>query len=145
MLGLLKYKIELCPEVKGKLTKNGEPLVNQLIERCLTYEEEFIDSTYTDESDYFSFPAKYLKSRKPGSIFHEPVVRVIIDLERGGEVYLLWFGNQRGLKNTTEFKKHLSCLNADLNSTEKNHHFVNTDSQFYEKHNILSICNFSQI
>ena len=145
MLGLIRYKVELCPEVNGQLFENGIPLANQLVERSLIYEEEELDSVYTDENGCFSFPAKSLKSRNLGSIFHEPVVRVIIDLERDGEVYLLWFGNQRGLKNTTEFKKHLSCLNADLNSTEKKHHFVNSDSPFQEEHYILSICKFSQV
>jgi hypothetical protein len=140
MLGLIRYTVELCPEVKGQLTDNGTPIANQLIERSLTYEEEELDSVYTDENGYFSFSAKSLKSRKPGSIFHEPVVRVIIDLERDSEVYLLWFGNQRGTKNTSEFKKHLISLNADLTSSEQVHHFINTDSPFQEEHNISSIC-----
>ena len=48
MLGLIKYKVELCPEVTGQLSNNGIPLANQLVERSLTYDDEELDSVYTN-------------------------------------------------------------------------------------------------
>ena len=137
MLGLIRYTVELCPEVKGQVFDNGTPLANQLIERSLTYEEE-LDSVYTNENGCFSFPAKSLKSRKPGSIFHEPVVRIIIDLEKDGEVYNLWLGFQHGLKNPKEFKNFLKNLKADLTDEEVKHHLINSDDPL-DEHFIKSI------
>ena len=138
MLGLIRYTVELCPEVKGQVFDNGTPLANQLIERSLTYEEEELDSVYTDENGCFSFPAKSLKSRKPGSIFHEPVVRIIIDLEKDGEVYNLWLGFQHGLKNPKEFKNFLKNLKADLTDEEVKHHLINSEDPL-DEHFIKSI------
>ncbi|TMP16871.1 hypothetical protein CWC02_13205 [Pseudoalteromonas sp. S2721] len=139
MLGLIRYIVELCPEVNGQLFENGIPLANQLVERSLTYDDEELDSVYTDNNGYFKFPAKSLKSRKPGSIFHEPVVRIIIDLEKDGQIYNLWIGFQHGLKTPIEFRKFLKNLNADLSNEEKKHHLVNPIDSL-EEHFIYSIC-----
>ncbi len=62
MLGLIKYKVQLCPEVKGQLMYQGAPLKNQLIQRGLTLEEEEIDEAYTDQYGFFEFPEKTIKS-----------------------------------------------------------------------------------
>ena len=43
MLGLIRYTVELCPEVKGQLMLNGKPVANQLIQRGLTLEDKEID------------------------------------------------------------------------------------------------------
>lgn len=138
MFGLIRYTVELCPEVKGQLTNNGAPIANQLIERSLTYEDEEIDSVYTDENGCFSLPAKSLKSLKPGSIFHEPVVRIIIDLEKDGKIFNLWIGFQHGLKTPKEFKRLLKNLNADLTNDETKHHLVNPEDSL-DEHFIKSI------
>lgn len=138
MLGLIRYTVELCPEVRGQLSNNGIPLTNQLVERSLTYDDEELDSVYTDDNGCFAFPAKSLKSRKPGSIFHEPVARIIIDLEKDGEVYNLWLGFQHGLKNPKEFKNFLKNLKADLTDEEVKHHLINSEDPL-DEHFIKSI------
>ncbi|WP_425595706.1 hypothetical protein [Pseudoalteromonas aliena] len=54
------------------------------MQRGLTLEDEEIDEAYTDELGFYSFPAKSIKSiksiksRKPGSIFYESMIRVVI-------------------------------------------------------------------
>jgi hypothetical protein len=143
MLGLIRYTVELCPEVNGQLTDNGTPIANQLIERSLTYDDEELDSVYTDENGYFSFPARSLKSRKPGSIFHEPVVRIIIDLEKDGEIFNLWIGFQHGLKTPKEFKRLLKNLNADLTNDETKHYLVNPEDSL-DEHFIKSIARWGK-
>ena len=143
MLGLIRYTVELCPEVNGQLTDNGTPIANQLIERSLTYEDEELDSFYTDENGCFSFPAKSLKSRKPGSIFHEPVVRIIIDLEKDGKIFNLWIGFQHGLKSPKEFKRLLKNLNADLTNDETKHRLVNPKDSL-DEHFIKSIARWGK-
>ncbi|NMM42806.1 transthyretin-like family protein, partial [Pseudoalteromonas arctica] len=52
------YKVHLCPEVKGRLTNNGEPLANVKIERGLYFSDGKArkDNTYTDSQGNFNFP-----------------------------------------------------------------------------------------
>ena len=143
MLGLIKYKVELCPEVTGQLLNNGIPLANQLVERSLTYDDEELDSVYTNSEGYFSFAEKSLTSRKPGSIFHEPVVRIIIDLEKDGKIFNLWIGFQHGLKTPKEFKRLLKNLNADLTNDETKHHLINPEDSL-DEHFIKSIARWGK-
>ena len=53
MLGLIRYTVELCLEVKGQFTLNDKPVGNQLIQRGLTLEDKEIDETYTDELGFY--------------------------------------------------------------------------------------------
>ncbi|MGV2870749.1 DUF6795 domain-containing protein [Colwellia sp. E150_009] len=135
--------MHLCPEVKGRITLEGKPLANQKIERSLTLEEDEYDFVYTDDDGNFSFVAKSLKSKLPGSLFYQTVIRIIIDLEYHGEIYNLWYGYQHGLKTPVEFKKHLLKLNADLTTKEKDHHLVNPNKSS-EEYYIGSICRWDE-
>ncbi|SBS37712.1 hypothetical protein MSP8887_03019 [Marinomonas spartinae] len=139
MFGLIRYKVHLCCEVKGRLTVGGKPLINQLVERSLTYDEEEIDSVYTDHDGCFIMPAKSLRSRKPGNILHQPVVRIIVDTEYRGKVYNIFIGNQRGIKTPLIFQKFLSSLHADLEAEEKKHHLIERDGGEFDKYAVLSI------
>ena len=139
MFGLIRYKVHLCCEVKGRLTLKGKPLANQLVERSLTYDDEELDSVYTDDDGYFSMPARSLKSRKPGNILHQPVVRIIVDTEYEGEVYTLFFGNQRGIKTPLVFHQCLVSLNADLETKETNHSLIENDGDEFDEYTVLSI------
>lgn len=131
--------MHLCPEVKGRVTLEGKPLINQKIERSLTLEDDELDFVYTDDEGNFSFTAKSLKSKLPGNIFYQTVVRIIIDMEYNDEIYNLWYGYQHGLKTPVEFKKHLLKLNADLSTKEQDHHLINPNKPS-EEHYIGSIC-----
>jgi len=125
--------------VKGRVTLEGKPLANQKIERSLTLEDDEYDYVYTDENGNFLFTAKSIKSKLPGNIFYQAVVRIIIDLEYNEEVYNLWYGYQHGLKTPVEFEKHLLTLNADLTNKELDHHLINPQKTS-EEHYIGSIC-----
>ena len=139
MLGLIRYTVELCPEVKGQLTLNGKPVANQLIQRGLTLEDEEIDEAYTDELGFYSFPAKSIKSRKPSSIFYESMIRVVIVTHFESHLHTLWFGFQHGLKTPIELQKRLINLNADLSAEEIKHQIIDSEAPSGE-HNISSIC-----
>lgn len=139
MLGLIRYTVELCPEVKGQLTLHGKPLGNQLIQRGLTLEDEEIDEAHTDELGFFSFPAKSIKSRKPGSIFYETMIRVVIVTDFENHQHTLWFGFQHGLKTPIELQKRLNNLNADLKNEEIKHQIIDLEAPSGE-HNISGIC-----
>ncbi|SBS34157.1 hypothetical protein MSP8886_02981 [Marinomonas spartinae] len=144
MFGLIRYKVHLCCEVKGRLTVGGKPLINQLVERSLTYDEEEVDSVYTDDGGYFTMPAKSLKSRQPGSIFHQPVVRVIIITRYEGVMHTLWFSNQRGINIPNEYKKRMSSLNGDLSLESIDHDFTDPNDKL-EKYSVESICRWENI
>ncbi|WP_249364107.1 transthyretin-like family protein [Pseudoalteromonas sp. S2721] len=139
MLGLIKYKVQLCPEVKGQLMYEGVPLKNQLIQRGLTLEEEEIDEAYTDEDGFFEFPEKTIKSRKPGSIFYETMIRVVIVTNYNNAQHTLWFGFQHGLKTPKVLKNKLNVLKADLSLEEVKHQILDNEAPSGE-HNISSIC-----
>ncbi|KDC51515.1 DUF6795 domain-containing protein [Pseudoalteromonas fuliginea] len=105
MHGLIRYTVELCPEVKGQLMLNGKPVANQLIQRGLTLEDKEIDEAYTDELGFYSFSAKSIKSRKPGSIFYDPMIRVVIVTHFESYQHTLWFGFQLALKTPIGLQK----------------------------------------
>ena len=121
MLGMLKkYTVELCPEVHGRLTNNGAPIENQLIERSLTYaDEEYIDNCYTDADGKFSFTAKSIKSRLPGNILHQPVVRQILSTYNADKELFIWATNLHEIVCPDIYKSHLLKLAADLQNEEE--------------------------
>ncbi len=133
--------MHLCPEVKGRITLEGKPLANQKIERSLTYEEEEVDSVYTDDDGNFTFEARTLKSKLPGSIFHEVRIRIIIVVNYNGEYYLLWYGTQQTRKTDIEFAKRFQNLNAELTNEEITHRFESPQCEL--GHNIKSICRWN--
>jgi len=128
--------------VRGRLTFADKPLANHRIDRILTFEDDECDHIYTDEEGYFSFEANSLKSKLPGSIFYQTVVRIVIVTKYDGQDYMLWHSSQNGLKNPVEFKKHLLDINADLTTTEIKHHLVNPNKTS-EEHYIFSICRWN--
>ena len=121
MLGMLKkYTVELCPEVHGRLTNNGAPIENQLIERSLTYaDEEYIDNCYTDADGKFNFTAKSIKSRLPGNILHQPVVRQILSTYNADKELFIWATNLHEIVCPDIYKSHLLKLAADLQNEEE--------------------------
>ncbi|QLE86639.1 hypothetical protein FLM48_17110 [Shewanella sp. Scap07] len=142
MLGLLRktYTVELCPEVQGRLTHNNLPIQNQTVTRSLTYnDEEEVDECVTDSDGVFYFPAKSIKSKLPGNIFHEPVIRQIIFVEFQEQEPLIWFANQREIDTPKVFIRLMSKLNAELTAEEQVYEFENKEfsaSQF----RVRSLC-----
>ena len=130
MLGMLKkYTVELCPEVHGRLTNNGAPIENQLIERSLTYaDEEYIDNCYTDADGKFSFTAKSIKSRLPGNILHQPVVRQILTTYNADKELYIWFTNQYDTACPDIYKSHLNNLTAELMNKEEVFELINVET-----------------
>ena len=143
MLGMLKkHTVELCPEVSGKITKNGTPLENQLVERSLTYaDEEYIDTCITNVDGEFSFTAKAITSRLPGNILHEPIIRQAIYIDYEDQNYFLWHSYQDQIKTILEFIPKLKSLIAEINNPEKDFR-IKTQLEDDKSYKIFSICNF---
>ncbi|WP_394493565.1 DUF6795 domain-containing protein [Shewanella sp. ENK2] len=142
MLGMLKkYTVELCPEVNGKISNNGTPIENLLIERSLTYaDEEYLDNCITNANGEFSFEAKSIKSRLPGNILHEPVVRQAIYLDVESNNYLLWYAYQDGISTIEAFKPKLNNLIAEITNPEKDYR-IETNIEGEKSYKVFSICN----
>ncbi|MDO6611391.1 hypothetical protein Q4601_14355 [Shewanella sp. 1_MG-2023] len=135
MLGMLKkYTVELSPEVHGKISNNGSPIENLLIERSLTYaDEEYLDNCLTNANGEFSFEAKSIKSRLPGNILHEPVVRQVIEFtmhDHDSETYI-WATNQHDITCPTICKTHLSNLTSDISNEEEVFELTNVEAPEY--------------
>ena len=143
MLGMLKkHTVELSPEVYGRLTNNGIPIENQLIERSLTYaDEEYIDSCETNANGEFSFTAKTIKSRLPGNVLHEPIVRQAIYVDFEDKNYLLWHAFQDGIEVVFEFQAKLKNLIADINDPEKDFRIASQTNK-NKSYKVFSICNW---
>lgn len=134
--------MHLCPEVKGRVTLKGKPLANQKIERILTLEGNELDHVYSDDDGNFSFVAKSLKSKLPGNILYETVVRTVIFSKYNEQNYMLWHSTQHGRKTPSEFIKHLLCLNADLATEEIKHQLTNPEKPS-DEHYIFSVCRWN--
>ncbi|WP_350998121.1 DUF6795 domain-containing protein [Shewanella sp. TB7-MNA-CIBAN-0143] len=135
MLGMLKkHTVELCPEVSGKITNNGIPIKELLIERSLTYaDEEYSDNCMTNAEGEFSFTAKAIKSRLPGNILHEPVVRQVLEFtldDNDSETYI-WATNQHNITCPNVCKSHLRNLNPDICNDEEVFELVNVEAPEY--------------
>jgi len=137
----INFTVNLCSEVKGRITLEGKPFANQKLERSLTYEEEEVDYVYTDENGCFSFSPKSIKSKLPGSILHEARVRIVIVVKYNDEYHVLWYGTQQSRKTDTEFAKRFLNLNAELTDEEITHRFDSPQSSL--GHNIKSICRWT--
>ncbi len=135
MLGMLKqYTVELSPEVNGRISNNGTPIENLLIERSLTYAgEEYLDNGITNANGEFSFEARSIKSRLPGNILHEPVVRQVIEFtmdDNNSEIYI-WATNQHDITCPAICKSHLSNLISDIRNEEEVFELINLEAHEY--------------
>ena len=142
MFGLFKkYDVHLSPEVHGVITNNGAPVVGLKVFRGLTYvgDKELLDTSVTDKQGAFYFTAKKIRSRRPGSMFHEARIRQIIDVDYQNARYLLWAAVMTGIAPSEGVAKKLSQLNCDLSDSEEYYEFDNIESPD-NPHGVESIC-----
>jgi len=140
----------MSPEVKGRLTENGEPLVNVTITRRFAYEgykkgEEQLDYTQTNLNGEFSFPEIIIKSRYPKDIFGQNArVHLSVYYKRKADPYYLWFSSSSYAPFVEPIAKLLKTLNADLANEEIKYQF-DTSAYSEETQQIASsICYFKE-
>ncbi|MGM0433304.1 MAG: DUF6795 domain-containing protein [Pseudomonadota bacterium] len=143
MFGWFKrYDVHLSPAVKGRILKDGEPVPDVKIFRELTYEKEYLDQTQTNDEGYFELPAKWIRSGIPGRMFDQTRIRQIVDAEKDGQSYLLWYTNTPSIEPEKTVTEKLGALHCDLSTPEKLHHFtVAEDPNF--THDVFSICRWT--
>ncbi|MBQ4833827.1 hypothetical protein J8L70_11295 [Pseudoalteromonas sp. MMG010] len=70
MFGFFKKQdVTLSPAIKGRILREGVAQKHIKITRKLTYGDEYIDKTHSDENGYFSFEKKQISSSNPNNMF----------------------------------------------------------------------------
>ena len=119
MFGLFKkYDVHLCPEVKGKVLDNGEPVSNLTVHRwlCYTDEVEREDSAITNIKGEFYLPECKIRSKLPGRAFVESITNQLIYIEHKDEKIPLWQAVLEGRQPLEAFNYKLEALNCDLSN-----------------------------
>ena len=122
------YKVHLCPEVKGQVSENGQPLINAKIERRLRFSDgKYVeDFAYTDDKGGFSFPEVNIRSNQPAVPFAEIFTSQSLLLTHKSKEYCLWGARLPGFSFREEYAKKLGQLVADISSDKIIFKFENT-------------------
>jgi len=105
----------LSAPVKGQLFDDGKPVANTKVMRSLTYGDEYIDETVTDEQGYFTFSEKTIKTSKPANMFDNDSLVQHIYLENGTpEGIVLWYTLVSLHENSQTLKRLLADLECDI-------------------------------
>ncbi|MCF7518738.1 DUF6795 domain-containing protein [Pseudoalteromonas sp. L21] len=127
------YKVHLCPEVKGQVSENDQPLINAKIERRLRFSDgKYVeDFAYTDDKGGFSFPEVNIRSNQPAVPFAEIFTSQSLLLTHKSKEYCLWGARLSGFSYREEYAKKLGCLVADISSDKVLFKFENTKVEGY--------------
>lgn len=140
MFGLFKkYDVHLSPEVRGQIMEGGKPVAGLKVSRSLTYGEERIDHTHTDEQGRFEFPVKWIRSGIPGRPMDETRNRQIVYAEREGKQFLLWYAVTDSIEPEAVVREKLGSMRCDLNTPEELQHFEMAEHPGFT-HDVMSIC-----
>ena len=120
----------LSAPVKGQLFDDGKPVANTKVMRSLTYGDEYIDATVTDEQGYFTFSEKTIKTSKPANMFDNDSLVQHIYLENGTpEGIVLWYTLVSLHENSQTLKRLLADLECDILKSQKHTIFLSKKIQ----------------
>tara|TARA_R110002126_G_scaffold38317_16_gene114480 strand:+ start:3773 stop:4306 length:534 start_codon:yes stop_codon:yes gene_type:complete len=136
-----KYDVHLSPVVQGKVLLNGKPVAGVKISRELHYDQEYVDTTSSDATGSFSFPAKSIRSRKPGSL-QELRTRQVIVVHYQQQTYLLWYLTTSSITPQQAIVQRLAALNCELSDDEQEQIFPNIENPDFP-HSTFSICRWA--
>ena len=110
-----KQDFILSAPMKGQLLDNGQPVANTKVMRSLTYGDEYVDETTTDEQGYFTFTEKTIKTGKPSNMFDNESLVQHIYLENGTpEGVVLWYTTVSMHEGSNTLKNLLANLECDI-------------------------------
>ncbi len=140
MFGLgKKYDVFLCPEVKGSISIDGQPVEGLAVMREVVYDDSHVEQVKTEKDGSFYFPPLMVRSSTPGKAFDETRTRQVLVTEYEGEQYVLWVYATPAIEKEPVVSEKLSQLNCDLRNEKTQHHFAIPDDPSFT-HNIISIC-----
>lgn len=137
-----KTEVHLSPEVKGRITLNGEAIEGAEVYRTLDYDKEYYDQTFTDQEGRFEFQEMNIRSGRPAKLMDETRVRQVIGAVVDGKKYLLWYHTPGGITERTAVTRRLRNLYCDLTTPEKELLFRNLEKPEFP-HAAFSICRWS--
>jgi len=148
MFGLFKrHSVEMSPEVRGRITDAGNPVVGIRVARSLVYEgyekgKEQLEHTFTDESGSFYFESMVIKSRMPGDVFGQNIpVKQVIYVERGDQLYRLW-NTSKAWETMKPLSDLLLQLSGELQNKEVQHLIDNSNFGGRARQSVSSICHW---
>ncbi|MPW29308.1 hypothetical protein F9L16_09885 [Agarivorans sp. B2Z047] len=150
-IGIIKQDVEMSPEIKGRLTENGKPIVGATIARTIVYEgykkgQEQLQHTVTDDEGRFSFPKMTVKSRYPKDIFGQnALVGMGVYYENKDTLYQIWHSSSSWQALRAPIPDLLLQLDCDLNNKKITYVIDTTDlnSEQYKVEQLASsICYF---
>ena len=148
MFGIFKsYQVEMSPEVRGRITDGGEPVVGIKVIRKLAYEgyqkgKEQVEYATTDANGQFSFEPLIIKSRKPGDIFGQNLqIWQVVYVKRNEKLYHLWSTHKtwNSIQPLTDLMLQLNC---DLQNKRVQHEINTTDYGGIPAQVVGSICHW---
>jgi len=150
MFGFFKrHTVEMSPEVRGRITDGGNPVVGIQVARSLSYEgyqggKEQLEHTLTNENGDFSFPAITIKSRMPGDIFGQNMlVKQSVYVEKGDNLFSLWFTRKVWFP-IEQMSNLLLKLDADLTNKEVQYEIDTTRFGGMSTQAVTSICHWKE-
>lgn len=135
---LKKYDVHLSPAVQGKITFEGQPVANLKVYRELTYNKEFLDHTVTDSAGLFSFAAKTIRSRRPGSAF-DTAKRQVLYVDYNDQRYLLWYYSTLNASAAATLSDKMQQLRCELTQPEKTYELPNQEFPEHP-HGVTGVC-----
>lgn len=148
MFGLFKrHSVEMSPEVRGRISDGGNPVVGIRVARSLVYEgyekgKEQLEHVITDESGAFYFEPMVIKSRMPGDIFGQNIpVKQVIYIERGEHLYRLW-NTSKVWEPIKPLSDLLIQLNCDLQDKQVQHLIDTSSYGGRVQQSVSSICHW---
>ncbi|WDE11271.1 DUF6795 domain-containing protein [Thalassomonas haliotis] len=148
MFGIFKrYDIEMSPEVRGRITDGGKPVVGMQVARSLSYEgyqkgKEQLEHTITDTDGRFSFKPLMVKSRLPGDLFGQNMlIWQAVYVERSEQLYHLWSTHKiwHPVKPLSDLLVQLEC---DLQDKKVQHEINASDFGGMSSQIVGSICHW---
>ena len=105
----------LSAPIKGVLLDNGVPVVNTKVIRSLTYGDEYIDETITNDDGFFAFDEKRIHTSKKSNIFDNDALIQHVYLENGTpEGIVLWYAGISIYENSETLRELLNGLRCDV-------------------------------
>ncbi|MGO2477214.1 MAG: DUF6795 domain-containing protein [Pseudoalteromonas sp.] len=115
-----KQEFVLSAPVQGRLLNEGLPVADTKVIRSLTYGDEYIDETTTDDKGYFAFSEKTINTSKPSNMFDNESLIQHIYLENGTpEGVVLWAVRVVLHEQSDTLKRLLDDLVCDISKEPK--------------------------
>ncbi|MPW31903.1 hypothetical protein F9L16_23390 [Agarivorans sp. B2Z047] len=145
-IGIIKQDVEMSPEIKGRLTEDGKPIIGATIAHSIVYEgfkkrQELLQYDTTNGAGHFTFPEVAIKSHHPkGLLGQNSRVSMRVYFERNSDIHQLWYSSSSRMPLAKPVVAQLKNLDCDLNNSKIQYEF---DTSVFSEEKalvVISIC-----